>query len=272
MIVASIVTYNTSDTDLRKVLDCVCQSIVTIVYIVDNSPTDRLKFFEEFSPKIKYIFGHGNIGYGSGHNIAIRKAMNSASEYHIVINPDVYFEQGTLEKLVTYMNAHEDVGQVMPKVIYPDGQLQYLCKMIPTPIDLIFKRFIPLRFMKTRLEKFQLRFTNYNQLMNVPYLSGCFMFLRIAALNKVGLFDERFFMYPEDIDMTRRMHHCYKTMFYPEITIVHDHAAASYRDKRMLKIHIVNMIKYFNKWGWLFDTERRKVNRELLAELNYKKK
>lgn len=272
MITASIVTYKTSDTDLRKVLTCVCRSVVSTIYIVDNSPTDRLKNFEIISPKIKYIFGQGNVGYGSAHNIAIRMSIDSGSKYHIVINPDIYFEDGTLERLSKYMEDNADVGQVMPKVIYPDGSIQYLCKMIPTPADLLFKRFIPSKITQKRLVKFQLRFTSYNEPMNVPYLSGCFMFFRIAALNKIGLFDERFFMYPEDIDMTRRMHRCYKTMFYPEITIVHDHAAASYKDNRMLKIHIVNMIKYFNKWGWLFDAERRETNRKLLLELNYKKK
>lgn len=272
MITASIVTYNTSDTDLKKVLTCVCQSIVSTIYIVDNSPTDRLKSFGEFSSKIKYIFGQGNVGYGSAHNIAIKMAISSDSKYHIVINPDIYFEKGAIEQLWEYMETNQDVGQVMPKVVYPDGSLQYLCKMLPTPIDLLFKRFMPSKIAQKRLLKFQLRFTSYDKPMNVPYLSGCFMFFRMTALEEIGLFDERFFMYPEDIDITRRMHRYYKTMFYPEVTIVHNHAAASYKNKKMLKIHILNMIKYFNKWGWLFDAERKKVNRELLVKLNYKKK
>lgn len=88
---------------------------------------------------------------------------------------------------------------------------------------------------------------------------------------KVGLFDERFFMYPEDIDITRRMHRWYRTMFVPSVTIVHAHRAASYKNKKMLKIHMVNMIKYFNKWGWIVDKERSAWNRKLLDELGYKK-
>ena len=103
--------------------------------------------------------------------------------------------------------------------------------------------------------------------MNVPYLSGCFMFFRISALQDIGLFDERFFMYPEDIDITRRMHEKYLTIFFPEVSIVHAHAAASKTNKRMLKIHIFNMIKYFNKWGWLFDLNRRNINKRVLEEL-----
>lgn len=76
-----------------------------------------------------------------------------------------------------------------------------------------------------------------------------------------------FFMYPEDIDITRRMHEKYLTIFFPEVSIVHAHAAASKTNKRMLKIHIFNMIKYFNKWGWLFDLKRRNINKRVLEEL-----
>ena len=106
--------------------------------------------------------------------------------------------------------------------------------------------------------------------MNVPYLSGCFMFFRVAALEEVGMFDERFFMYPEDIDITRRMHEQYKTIFYPYASIIHAHAAASKTSSKMLKIHITNMVKYFNKWGWFFDRKRRMINKQLLKELNYR--
>ncbi len=269
MITASIVTYHTSFDELSRVIHCVLESSVTFLYVIDNSSNDKLREVTALSDKIKYIHSI-NLGYGSGHNIAIREAMAKGAKYHAVINPDIYFEKGTLEELACYMDNHLDVAQVMPRVVYPDGSLQYLCKMIPTPMDLIFKRFLPGRFTQKRLEKFQLRFTGYNREMNVPYLSGCFMFFRVSAFEKVGLFDERFFMYPEDIDITRRMHHYYKTMFYPHATIVHDHGAASYKSRKMLRIHIMNMIRYFNKWGWIWDAERRKVNRELLAELKNK--
>lgn len=271
MFTASIVAYHSSLKEIHKVIDCVLAEPVSVLYIIDNSLNDSLRELSEISDRIRYIHSM-NLGYGAGHNIAIRKAIEQGSKYHVVINPDIYFETGTLERLVFYMEFHPDVGQIMPRVVYPNGELQYLCKMLPTPVDLIFKRFLPQKIIRRRLEKFQLRFTGYNKEMNIPYLSGCFMFFRVSAFERVGLFDERFFMYPEDIDITRRMHRYYKTMFYPGVTIIHDHAAASYQNRKMLKIHIINMIRYFNKWGWLFDGERRKENRKLLIELNYKKK
>lgn len=271
MLTVSIVSYHHRPTEIRKVIDCVLVGPVSVLYIIDNSLNDSLRELSDLSERIRYIHSV-NLGYGAGHNIAIREAIERGATYHAVINPDIYFEEGTLEKLVEYMEVYQDVAQLMPKVVYPDGRLQYLCKMIPTPVDLIFKRFLPVRRIQKRLEQFQLRFSGYDKEMNVPYLSGCFMFFRVAAFEKVGLFDERFFMYPEDIDITRRMHRYFKTMYYPEVTIVHDHAAASYQSRKMLRIHIENMIRYFNKWGWFWDSERKKVNRELLQELNYKKK
>ena len=98
------------------------------------------------------------------------------------------------------------------------------------------------------------------------------MMLRVGALKDTGVFDERFFMYPEDIDLTRRLHRNYRTMFWPEVSIVHCHRAASYGSMKMTWIHVKNMIMYFNKWGWLFDRERRAVNREVLKGMELRKK
>lgn len=270
MITASIVTYKSDIDELSKVLSCVCNSDISTVWVVDNSPTDELRdFVAPFGNRLEYIYGQGNVGYGTAHNIVMRKAIDIGSDYHVVINPDIYFNNGTIEALQTYMNQNLDVGQVMPKIVYPNGELQYVCKMIPTPFDLIFKRFLPSVFTRKSLYRFQLKFTGYDHSMNVPYLSGCFMFFRVSALKKVGLFDERFFMYPEDIDITRRMNEVYRTMFFPDVEVVHAHAAASKTSKKMLWIHIVNMIKYFNKWGWFLDKKRRQTNKELLKTLQY---
>lgn len=265
MITASVVTYYTSEKDLSRLINCVLQSPIDILYIIDHTE-EKGRLSLPISDKIKYIH-HDNLGYGSGHNVGIREALKINSDYHVVLNPDIYWDEEVIKNLKKYMDENPDIGQVMPKVYYPDGRLQYLCKMCPTPLDLIFKRFIPTKYIEKRLEKFQLRFTDYNKPMNVPYLSGCFMFFRVEALKDVGLFDERFFMYPEDIDITRRIHAKYRTMFYPYVSIYHAHAAASKSNKKMLLIHIKNMIKYFNKWGWLFDKERSEFNKRLLQEV-----
>jgi len=177
-------------------------------------------------------------------------------------------EPYVIANLVEYMEKKPEVGLVLPKVVYPSGKIQYVCRLIPSPTDLILKRFIPFKWIKKRMDKYRMIFTGYNREMEVPYFIGCFMFLRVEALKNVGLFDERFFMYPEDIDLTRRMHQQYKTMFYPFVQIIHVHEQGSYKNIKLFYIHITNMIKYFNKWGWFFDKERKEVNRKILSQFN----
>jgi GT2 family glycosyltransferase len=100
----------------------------------------------------------------------------------------------------------------------------------------------------------------------ILYLSGCFMLFRQRALLDVGVFDERFFMYPEDIDLTRRMAVKYDTLFFPDSRVYHEHGAASYKSFRMLLIHSFNIIKYFNKWGWVYDPIRSKLNKRTISQ------
>ena len=107
--------------------------------------------------------------------------------------------------------------------------------------------------------------------MNPPCLSGCFMFMRISSLQEVGrdgeFFDGRFFMYFEDFDLIRRLHKVGRTVYFPDVKIVHDHAAESYKSRKMLLTHIKSAFRYFNKWGWIFDRERREWNEEILREI-----
>lgn len=269
MITVSIVTYNTNTEELAQCLQSLTSPLVSTIYIVDNSNQKYIADFCLQYPNIVYV-GSENVGYGAGHNQAIRKVLQTKEKYHLVLNSDVYFEPSVLDKLVEYMDAHSDVAQVQPNVIYPDGEMQYTCRLIPTPANLIFRRFLPKFIVEEMNQRYMLKFNDHKKEMNIPYHQGSFMFFRISCFEKVGLFDERFFMYPEDIDITRRMHRYYRTMFVPDVTIVHAHRAASYKSKKMLKIHMINMVKYFNKWGWMFDKERTEWNKRLLKELGYK--
>ena len=269
---ASIVLYQTNLTPLKKVIDSyfACKSEALQLFLVDNSPTDALKSVVTMYPdkEIHYIFNNENMGYGKAHNIAIKKSMEQGLPYHIVLNPDIVIQEGALEKLTLYMNEHPEVGNIMPKIIYPDGQLQYLCKLLPSPIDLIFRRFITFKKWRDKSNKhFDLHNFMYNQTMNIPILSGCFMFLRTEALEKVGLFDEHFFMYMEDFDLNRRIHRAYKTIFFPEAVVVHEYQKASYKNIKLLKAHIKSAIYYFNKYGWFFDKERKIINAQTLQEI-----
>ncbi len=89
------------------------------------------------------------------------------------------------------------------------------------------------------------------------------MFLRSDALKKVGLFDERYFIYMEDIDLSRRIAREYKTIYFPNVHIYHGHARESYGFNKLLLLHIHSAIKYFNKWGWFFDKDRKVTNQRV---------
>lgn len=273
-IVASVVLYKNSIEQLEAVADSFLNTTLKIkLYIIDNSPTDVLRTVINDRANAEYIFSGSNLGYSKGHNLAMRKSLDSCA-YYVVSNPDISFHSGMLEKLFYFMETNNDVGLVVPKMLYPDGSIQYLCKLLPTPIDLIFRRFLPFRkYVEQRNEKYELRFTDYDKIMNIPYLSGSFMFVRAEALKKVGFFDERIFMYLEDLDLSRRIHRRYKTVYFPDAHVYHGYEKASYIDARLLRYHMRSAITYFNKWGWLFDAERSAINRKTLEELTaYKTK
>ena len=264
MLNASIVLYQHSFDTIKPLVETLRASdFIFDIFLIDNSPSANADF--EKLP-VTYIFTGKNLGYGAGHNIAMRETLKKNVPYHLVVNPDIAFEPEILEKIVDFMDKNTNIGLLMPKILYPDGEIQYLCKLLPTPFDLIFRRFLPQSWTRKRTEKFEMRASGYDKVMDVPYLSGCFMFFRTEALREVGLFDERFFLYPEDLDITRRMRRKFRTVFYPHVSVVHYHERSSYKNFRMLWVHIVNMIKYFNKWGWFCDAERKRVNRETMKQ------
>lgn len=266
MINVSIVIYRPNWSQVVALTQSLIKSeYVRCVFLIDNSPT-AVRELPILSTKIRYIFNNKNLGYGAAHNIGIRQSIYDDIPFHLVINPDIVIADDTISILYEFINKHVEVGAVMPKVISPNGELQYLCKLLPTPLDVFGRRFLPSCWMAKRNQRYELRQSGYDKLMNIPYLSGCFMLLRTAALSKVKLFDERFFMYPEDIDLTRRIHREYLTIYFPYTTIIHHHEKASYHSMKMLWVHIVNMCKYFNKWGWFFDSERKLMNQMTIAE------
>jgi len=274
---ASIVLFNNEKEQLTKTINSFLNANLNVkLYLIDNSTFDDLKIFSNIDNRIIYIFNNANLGYGKAHNIALRKSIEENIPYHLVLNPDVYFEKGVLEELYNFMESNKDVGLVMPKVLYPNANIQYLCKLLPSPLDLFERRFLNFGPLKNFLEKrnkiYELEFSNYDKIMEVPYLSGCFMFIRTEVLKEVGLFDERFFMYLEDTDLSRRIHMIAKTIYYPYVHIYHKYEKGSYKNLKLLSYNILSTFKYFNKYGWIFDKERQAINKRILKNLGYYKR
>jgi len=274
-ITISVVTYNTSRENLSDCLESICRTTLPFkCFVIDNAQNKQTEKQVEEAQKLlpawaslEYV-PNDNTGYGRANNIAIRKVLDAGlGRYHLVVNPDVDFRAGTLEKLAVFMDQNQDVGLVMPKVLYPDGTPQKLCKLLPTPGHLLARRFFPW-LIKKQDAVYQLEFADFDVPFECPSLSGCFMFFRTQALKKAGLFDERFFMYFEDVDLIRRIGQQYKTLYCPLAAVTHHYEKGSYSSIRLLLNHIVSAVKYFNKWGWLFDPQRKAVNQKTLKRLN----
>jgi hypothetical protein len=150
-IFGSIVTFENNKQILHKaIVSCLKSPLVKKFYIIDNSLTDDLKALTALDNRIKYIFNPSNPGFGAAHNIVMLKNIKISAKYYLGLNPDVYFEQGVLEELFAYTQNNPDVELVMPKVLYPNGEIQYLCKLLSTPVDLIFRRFLPFKKYKQK--------------------------------------------------------------------------------------------------------------------------
>lgn len=272
LVTGSLVVYHNSEVDIKKVIASFLGYVSTsVLIIVDNSADDSLKVLCE-DPRVRYIFNNANIGFGPAHNIAFNIAYQLNSDYHILLNPDVYFEPTILRDLITKMESDTSIGLLMPKIVYPNGETQYLCKLIPSPEDLILRRFIPFKKIKKKLEnRYELQFFSYEEEAEIPVLSGCFMFIRTSVLKKVKGFDERFFMYLEDVDLCRRIGRISRLVYYPKVESVHNYEKGSYKNRKLLSYHIKSAIKYFNKWGWVFDHERSRINKKTLLKLKYRR-
>ena len=233
MITASIVAFHTKHDELKRLLDCALTGYIDRLFIIDNSSNDELRDFVKDNDKVNYIHSL-NLGYGSGHNVAIRKSIEMGADYHVVLNPDIYWNDNVIERLCEFMDANSDCGLVMPKIVYPSGETQHLCKLLPSPMDLIGRRFIPIKsYQKKHDYQYELHWTGYDSIMEVPSLSGCFMFMRCSVLKHVGGFDEK----------------------------------GSYKSGKLLKYHVASIVKYFNKWGWIFDRKRIEKNRSCIEQL-----
>ncbi len=271
-IVCSLVIYKNDRKQLLEAIGSFLNTDLKVrLVLIDNSPTDDLKDIIS-DIRAEYIHNPSNPGYGSTHNIAIRK-YSGKTKYHLILNPDIYYSEGVLEDIIRFMDNDKKIGLVMPKVLYPDGKIQYLAKLIPSPFVFLVRRFLPFSSIKRKItEKFELRFSGYDTIMEVPYLSGCFMVFRTDVLEQINGFDENIFMHMEDLDITRRCYDAgFKTLFYPHQIVYHDHLFKSFLTVANLKMYFTSAIYYYNKWGWFFDKKRRMINKKTIMDIKSNK-
>lgn len=193
------------------------------VFVVDNNSIDgSLDMVRKKFPDVQLIANKDNVGFSRANNQALKIAKGT---YHLLLNPDTIVEEDTFKKVVDFMDTHPDAGGLGVKMI--DGKGNFLPESkrgLPTPKDAFYKIFgLSRLFPKSkRFGRYHLSFLDMNETHEIEILSGAFMLMRKDALDKVGLLDEDFFMYGEDIDLSYRIVlGGYKNYYYPDTRIIH---------------------------------------------------
>jgi GT2 family glycosyltransferase len=261
----SIVLYNSDLNQISRLIEQLKVSrSINNIYLIDNSPeiSDSFSLFN-----VQYYFAGKNLGFGAGHNIALQKSINEGVKYHLVLNSDVTFDTSVLETLVQKIEMNSDIGIVMPKILNSDGSVQLLPKLLPTPFQILIRAIKPLRkIFVLRNNEYTLGYFSEIEL-NVPIISGCFSLFRVEAIRRVGFYDESFFMYFEDFDLSRRIHSMFKTIYYPLVSATHAHERGAAKSFKLFRIFIKSAINYFNKYGWFFDRKRKIINKRVLDQI-----
>jgi GT2 family glycosyltransferase len=266
MISGSLVLYKNNSEQYTKAIKSFLNGCDGVLIIVDNSPLalNNDIFMHE---RIRYHHSDTNVGFGAAHNKAVA-AIDELSKFHLILNPDIIFAKEVIPHLVAVMQSKPEIGVIMPRINYPDGSLQRLCKLLPTPVDLILRRFIPIKSLQNRINyRYELHDLPQDKLIDVPSLSGCFLMVRTNLFRNIGGFDEQFFMYLEDVDLVRRIGDVARVVYYPLVNITHEYARGSYRNIKLLSYHMKSALRYFTKWGWWLDLERENRNFAIIEEL-----
>ncbi|MFZ5376973.1 MAG: glycosyltransferase family 2 protein [Patescibacteria group bacterium] len=256
-----IVNYN-AQYWLKKLLDSLKKNYLkqtkksVQIIVVDNASTDEsVKLVKKHFPWVELIVLEKNIGFSAGNNVALR-SLNC--RFAMLINSDIEFlPQSNLDDLYQFMEKNPQVGIATPKLTLTSGKIDPAChRGEPTPWASLtyFLKLEKLFPNSKRFAQYHQLYKNLNTIHEIDACSGAGMMLRWSAVKKIGLLDERFFMYGEDLDWCKRFRDSgFKIIFYPKITLIHHKyksgiKSSSDRTSTTIKIQFYNaMLKYFDK-------------------------
>ena len=240
---AAIVAYHNRD----EILDCLksvkeqTKGVSLSLFVSDNGSDDGTPAAVRAAfPDVSVIENGANLGFGAGHN---RVLPMLSSRYHVMINPDITLQEDAISAMVSYMEAHPEVGLMMPDIRNTDGTRQILPKHDPSWRYMILGKFFP---------SVRTAYCRGDEAMDEPteieFCSGCFMMIRTELFKKLGGFDERYFLYMEDADLSRQVRAEAKVVFFPGARVVHAWHHDSAKSGKALKLHLESARKYFTKW------------------------
>lgn len=272
----SVVCYNSGEEELRALIGSLLASLrifessnalsSVAISLVDNSEDHNVNLdlfgsfaddLESLGVELKLIQGQGNVGYGSAHNLVIRK---SDADYHLILNPDVAVKDDCLSVGIAYLETNEDVDLASPYAENALGQKQYLCKRYPSIFTFLVRGFVPsvLRgFFRKRLALFEMRdLSETTPTEDVTIASGCFMLCRTDKLNAIHGFDENYFLYFEDFDLSLRLARAGKIAYVPNMKIQHSGGNSASKGWQHIKMFVRSGTRFFNTHGWRFFRQR----------------
>lgn len=199
----------------------------------------------------RYLVLEENRGFGAGHN---RVLLDSYSDYHLVLNPDVELAPDALREGLALLRREPGIAALGPQARAADGSREYLCKRHPTPAVLLLRGFAPRwlrRRAQARIDHYELRdLCSGDAVVDVPLLSGCFLLLRGRAARRVRGFDDSYFMYFEDFDLSRRLRAQGRLVYAPQVRIVHHGGYAAAKGWRHVRWFLRSALRFFRQHGW----------------------
>ena len=228
------------------------------LFLIDNGPSGELSFdaralaawpTELGTPRVKC--GHGNVGYGQANNLVLPEL---ASDFHLVMNPDVELDDEAIGAVLRAFAAHPEVGLVAPAVYGASGDRQYLCKRYPSLWVLFLRGFAPeavRAFFRPSLDRYEMRDAIADRYVSrVPLASGCFMAMRTDLFRRLRGFDPGYFMYFEDYDLSVRLSRESELAYEPAARIVHRGGDASGKGARHILWFARSAGRFFSRHGW----------------------
>ena len=259
-----ILTWNSSKY-IRRCVESIYENVKGIpfeIIVVDNGSSDGtkeiLKRYSETKKNFKAIYLDKNYGTTKSRNIAIKE---SKGEFILFLDSDAEITYGTVEELIKTAENNAIASAVAPRLIYHDGSVQPSCKKFPN-LTLKILKFLPFRKLNALGERMELYPSyvyskEFKEIIPVDYCISACLLVKRDVLDKVGLFDERIFYAPEDVDLCVRMWlNGFKVLYNPNAVVIHHTQRLSKRNFRIALLHLKGLIYYFAKYGYLFSRER----------------